>query len=264
MRGVLPEETVELGKINENSIKFKIMKIAEKLLVKKAAIVIVVSEKFKNYIAKTYNIKNIYTVYNSANFIDYEVQSYKNIEQVRFIYSGSLREWHLPDVTIKYFISLYKKYGNKIHLLFCTSDVEAAQILFHKHGLACEAYTLQSVPFDMMPYIYRQAHIAFNFIKPTFAKSVCFPVKFSEYIAANLFVIANKGVGDLSEIINKHGCGIAFDDLLDYDNNLIGIEHVINAMLCGGFKPYNRSDINYLNWESSIKTLYSIYTDLIY
>ena len=113
--------------------------------------------------------------------------------------------------------------GEKVYLIFCTNDIEKAKRCFQDYKLPKSSYELNSVPFKKMPQYYKRAHIAFCFIKNSFAKSICFPVKFSEYIASELFVRANNNIGDLEDIIANHNCGISFRDLNELDSSACGI-----------------------------------------
>jgi hypothetical protein len=258
MRGVLPEETVDVGKISKNSMKYKLMKFAEKILIKKASYVFTVSEKFNDYIKLNFNKNNTINIYNPTDFNAY-YKLPRNGGKVNFIYSGSMQVWHLPELTIKYFLEIQKIYGNKVYLYFCTNDKGKAETIFKKLNVPKYSYEINTVPFHKMPEYYAKADVAFCLIKESFSKSVCFPVKFSEYIASNLFVVANRNIGDIDTIIEKHNCGMAFNNINDINENVKKLSKIIDEMINNTYREYNRDELRFLDWNNAIEKIYDIY-----
>lgn len=262
MRGLLPEETVDIGKLKEKSWRYKLLKWTEKILVKKAGYVLTVSDRFSKYIEKEYQHPKIMNLSNPTNFANYYT-GYKQQGKINFIYSGSLQKWHLPEVTLRYFKQLYQKYGEKVYLYFCTNDKKAATSMVEKMRLPEGSFEINKVAYDQMKDYYAKADIAFCLIEQTFSKSVCFPVKFSEYIAANLFVLTNRGIGDLSDIVEEYSCGYAFQKPEAIEENFDSICEVVDNLLVKNCRLYNRNDLNFLDWEAnSLDMLYAIYSDL--
>jgi len=263
MRGVLPEETIDVGKLTETSLKFKLLKFVEKILIWKAAYVFTVSETFNSYIQNNFNKKNSININNPTDFNAYFKENNKN-SSVSFIYSGSMQKWHLPELTIEYFSKIQKKYDDKVYLYFCTNDIGKAEEIFESFNIPKSSYEINTVPFEEMPNYYSKADIAFCFIKESFSKSVCFPVKFSEYIASNLYVLANPNIGDLEQIINEHNCGTIFDNVNAMDKNIQLLSDTIDNMLNNQYKPYNRNDLEFLDWnKKGIEKIYSIYSEIL-
>lgn len=259
MRGVLPEETVEVGKISKSSLKYKLMKLAENILIKRAAYVITVSNKFNDYVKKEFNKKKCENTYNPTDFNSY-YKNNRNDGKVNFIYSGSMQVWHLPELTIEYYSKIYEKYKDKVYMYFCTNDINKANAIFQKFGLPKSSYEINTVPFNKMPEFYSKADVAFCFIKESFSKSVCFPVKFSEYIASELFVLANENIGDIPDIIKQYQCGIVFEDLNTKEKNLTKIYSIVDNLLFKTHKGYSRLDLDFLNWQyQGIEKIYQIY-----
>jgi hypothetical protein len=260
MRGLLPEETVELGKLNYNSFKYRLLKFIEKILIRKADYVFVVSNKFKDYIEDNFKYKHVINVNNPTDFNDYG--GIKQYDCINFIYSGSLQKWHLPEKTILYYSLLSKIYKENIHLYFCTNDIDKAKRYFEDGSIAPRYYTLQSVPFEKMPYFYAKSHIGFCFINESFSKSVCFPVKFSEYIASNIYVLANENIGDLKEIISKYDCGLVFNDLENIETNLAQIDSLVSRLIREKVN-FDRNKIDFLDWNViGTENIYKIYEKL--
>jgi glycosyltransferase involved in cell wall biosynthesis len=263
MRGVLPEETVDVGKISKSSLKFKLMKFVEKILINKSAYVFTVSEKFNNYIQNDFKKKNSININNPTDFSQY-YKDKRDDGKINFIYSGSMQVWHLPELTIEYFAKIQKIYGEKVYLYFCTNDIGKAESIFQKFDVPNSSYEINTVPFEKMPEYYSKADIAFCLIKESFSKSVCFPVKFSEYIASNLYVIGNRNIGDIERIIEDYNCGIVLDDINDIDSNTKELSSVIDKILDDKYIDYNRNNLSFLDWnEEGIEKIYSVYLEIL-
>jgi len=263
MRGVLPEETIDVGKLTKKSLKYKLLKIVEWILIKKSAYVFTVSNKFNEYIKGTFNKKNSININNPTDFNDY-YKNEKKDNKVNFIYSGSMQVWHLPELTIKYYAKLQEIYAGKIFLYFCTNDPDRAENIFLKYNIPKNSFEINTVPFKEMPSYYAKSDIAFCLIKESFSKSVCFPVKFTEYIASNLFVLGNEGIGDIQQIIEQNNCGIVFNDVNDIETNIQKLTPVIDKMLNKEYTSYDKNNLSYLDWNNEgIDAIYLVYKKIL-
>lgn len=262
MRGVLPEETVEVGKISAKSFRYKLLKVAEKLLIKKSHTVFTVSEAFKTYVEENFGKDNVVNLNNPTDFREYSPTKIFD-DKITFIYSGSMQVWHAPEITVRHFEKVYASLQGNAHLLFCTNDPEKASKLFAQIKLPDDAYEICSVPFRKMPDYYARAHVAFCLIQNSFSKSVCFPVKFSEYIASQLFVVINRKIGDLESIVKRHHCGIVIDNLADVEQNAKLIAEAVSGIWQKKDVGYDRNALGFLNWENdSIAKIYSVYSEI--
>ncbi len=263
MRGVLPEETVDVGKLTKISLKFKLLKFVEWILVKKATYVFTVSKKFNLYIESEFNKKQSININNPTDFNEYYKINRKD-GRVNFIYSGSMQVWHLPELTIQYYYEIQKIYGEKVFLYFCTNDQDKAEEIFKKYKLPEKSYEINTVPFKEMPRYYEKCDIAFCLIKESFSKSVCFPVKFSEYIASNLYVLGNTNIGDIDKIIERYNCGLVLDDLEAIESNVSEIATVVSAILNNEYQNYDRQRLSFLDWNrEGIDTIYQVYKEVL-
>jgi len=262
MRGTLPEEMLDLGQLTTSSIKYKILKKLERLLISKSAYVFTVSDAFNKYIKFVFNKETCININNPTDFDIFQIDHNPN-GRVNFIYSGSMLPWHKPELTIQYFYEIQKLFPSKVFFYFCTNDPDRAENIFETYGVPKNSYEINTVPFNEMPLYYKKANIAFHFIENSFSKSVCFPVKLSEYIAAELFILANDGIGDVSNIIRKYNCGLVFSDMSKINENVSHISDVIKQMLSSNGRIYKRDDLEFLNWRTEgIRKIYNVYKEL--
>ena len=263
MRGTLPEELVDLGLVKVGSLKHKLIKSTERLLIRRACVVFTVSEKFNEYIKTTFKKKNSININNPTDFSKFTVST-NPTNKVNFIYSGSMLEWHMPELTIQYFNEVQKRFPQKVYFYFCTNQKDEAEEFFVKYAIPKNSYEINTVPFHDMPLYYAKSHIAFQLTKNSFQRSVCFPVKFSEYIAAELHVIANTGIGDIEDIITTHKCGTIIKDLDNFSSNIENICKIIRQSLSEELPTYKRKELNFLDWKSEgIVKIHDAYQNII-
>ena len=191
---------------------------------------------------------------------------HKNNDQnkrINFIYSGSNQVWHLPEQTIEIFSELEKKYKDKVFLYFCCNDKLNIRKIFDKFDVPKDSYEINQVPFNEMPNYYSKSNIAFCMIKNSYSKSVCFPVKFSEYIASNLYVIGNKNIGDIPDIITKYRCGLVLSNIDNINSSVNEIDTVVDNMLNGKIAHYDRNSLSFLDWnQGGIDMIFNSYKKL--
>ncbi|MDC1145867.1 glycosyltransferase [Candidatus Marinimicrobia bacterium] len=262
MRGLLPEETVDVGKISKNSIKFRLLKFVENFLIRRSNLIFTVSEKFNTYIKQSFKISNSINLNNPTDFNMYHKNNDQN-KRINFIYSGSNQVWHLPEQTIEIFSELEKKYKDKVFLYFCCNDKLNIRKIFDKFDVPKDSYEINQVPFNKMPNYYSKSNIAFCLIKNSFSKSVCFPVKFSEYIASNLYVIGNKNIGDIPDIITKYRCGLVLSNIDNIKSSVNEIDTVVDNMLNRKIIHYDRNSLSFLDWnQGGIDMIFNSYKKL--
>jgi hypothetical protein len=261
MRGVLPEETVFVGKIKVTSFKFKLMKFVEKKLLKKASYVFVVSEPFRKYIEGFELKKPIYNIRNPADFSLYERK--KGWDKINILYSGSLQNWHCADEVYQFFRRIKDDFKERVNLIVCANDLDGHKKLITKNGLSESDINISRVPFHDMPKVISNCHIGFCLTKKTFLTSVCLPVKFGEYIAGNLSVIGNKGIGDIDKIVNKFKAGLIFSEPECNDRNYAEVKVLIEKLESKKESEYCNEDLLFLDWDLVTDEIYNVYEEVL-
>jgi len=95
--------------------------------------------------------------------------------------------------------------------LFLTPQLEDA----HRAGVSQDWAEARSVRPAEVPEWLRQARALFFFRKPTPANRASCPTKLAEALATGLPVVANRGVGDLDEVLEKEGVGVLVDSFTE-------------------------------------------------
>lgn len=210
IRGTLPEETVDVGKIKRLSLKYFLLKISELFFLRFSNHIIAVSKKMKLHFQK-YTSNEITVIRNPTTLNNYPKRLKRNKIIKKIVYLGSFQNWHLPEQTFKIIKDISEILNNSVEIMVLTSDIEKANFFIENADMNCDV-TIKTLSYDEIPSELVKNDLAFCLIKPTFSKSVCMPVKFNEYLAAGLFIITNRNIGDLEEIINKNS-GLILDDI---------------------------------------------------
>jgi hypothetical protein len=241
MRGVQPEELVYEGRFSKYSVKYKILKMIEKVLIRIADYTFVVSEPFKEYVHSINSSAKVYNISNPTFFSKYTVPSrHKDMGRLRFLFSGSLQPWHAVDETYRLFSKLYQEFGNKIHLVVAANDLIGHKKVLAKYNIPLEAYTVDRVPFEAMPKLITSCQFGFCLTRKSFVTKVCCPVKFAEYIASELVIITNEGIGDLSMTVRNKSAGVVFEDTIPTSEEYTALSEMVGSYLNGSVNYYSR------------------------
>lgn len=127
------------------------------------------------------------------------------------LYSGSLGGWYLTAEMVAFARAASEAMGAKA--MFLTPHVEAA-----RRAGADESWAdVREAHPEEVPAWLRRAQAAFFFITPSPAKRASCPTKFAEALATGIPVVANRGVGDLDEVIAAHRVGVLVDGFSSAD-----------------------------------------------
>ena len=266
MRGVLPEELVHLGLVSRSGPKYRLLKRFERRMMSAASVVVTVSNRMTEYVRAAFRPKAVACIRNPADFARFP-RSAPPSGGLVFLYSGSTLAWHEPERTVAHFAAIRRALPGS-RMVFAAHDLDGVRELFDRHRVGPSAYDLISVGYDEMPDVCARCHVGICFRPNVFLSTVCAPVKFAEYAAAELFVLTNAGCGDLPELVREHGCGMSFPDLDDVEANvaaaLPALREVARVASLGA-RPYNRDDLSFLDLGSKegVDLLHSVYAKAV-
>jgi glycosyltransferase involved in cell wall biosynthesis len=224
IRGFFPEEYTDAGVWKENGWLYRAAKTVERWLFKESDGFIVLTEKAREIlfpesaadgfdkagrpvevIPCCVNLKRFEAGGNGARD---EVRRTLNAED-RFVitYVGSFGGWYMTDAMADFFKAAKAKNANSFALILTQSNPSMISELLHKHGLTEKDFYISKVAPAEIPKYLSAADAAISFIKPCFSKLSSSPTKIAEYLIAGLPVIANRGVGDVAELIEEHKTG---------------------------------------------------------
>lgn len=217
-QGVFPEESALLH--NNSLIRYIFAGLIEKFALKKAKMILLVSNTMKDYYEKKYDISfhnNYYIMpcYNCTiekTSFDFENKYINN----KFCYVGSLAEWQCFKETAE----LYKKIEPLIpnaEFLVCTKDTQAAAEIINKIGI--KKYTVQFVEQALLPSVLASCKYGFVIRKESPINQVATPTKISTYLSNGLIPIVSSNISEFVQLFNGYNYMILLEN--DEIDNII-------------------------------------------
>lgn len=229
IRGFFPEEYTDAGLWKENGWLYRMVKRNEKWLLKETDAFVVLTEKARQILfpesAETgfdkfgrpvevipccVDMKRFVT----ANRISRaEIRKKYQLENRQVItYIGSFGGWYLADEMADLLKVAREKDNSTFALILTQSSPEIMSKRLKERDFADEDFLVTKIPHNEIPKYLSAADIALSFIKPCFSKLSSSPTKIAEYLASGIPIITNRGVGDISEVIEKHQTGAVVED----------------------------------------------------
>lgn len=141
-------------------------------------------------------------------------------------YLGSVGGWYMTDEMLRFCKVLADKKPQAKFLFISPHlhDVIAAEAA--KHGLPANKIIVKHAKRNEVPALLSLSSYSLFFIKPCYSKLSSSPTKHGEIMAMGIPVIANSGVGDVKEIVERSQSGFVVEDFSDDAYN-----KVINSMI---------------------------------
>ena len=217
-RGLFFDELADSGYFSHLKARWLFTKI-ELFLLSIANKVICVSDGQADYYLTKYCLapSKLEVVYNGAPSIEFATSDQKlkqenqQIRSIKFVYVGSIVEWHSLPWILQFCNSLSKHV--KLELDIITKDKLTAKKLSDNLEFTCNIFTKD---FRKVGGAY---DFGFSIITGGISKDVCCPVKLAEYLQSNVKVIASSNVGVHKTFIDK-GNGVLLDLEKSIDENV--------------------------------------------
>jgi glycosyltransferase involved in cell wall biosynthesis len=216
-RGLFIEEEIFKGRWKESGLFVKFLKKAEKIVVKKADHIIVVSQEFKKYTLKNFiatcsQLEKKITVINNKTNIYREQSNVRINERIKNknivgVFAGSAASWQ-NIFEIKSFAKVCIQYIPNFRLKIVT---------YHLEDFIKEFQTEPSI-FNQVQFIQANSSEVFSHLltsnfgillrEKNMINSVASPLKFAEYLSAGLPIVLSSGIGDTENVINENKVGV--------------------------------------------------------
>ena len=96
-------------------------------------------------------------------------------------------------------------------MLLTQTDPSEVRQLLTRAGFTENDYLIKKVAPVEIPNYLIAADVALSLVKSTYATSSRSPTKIPEYLASGLPIIANRGVGDVDELLEMKRVGVLLD-----------------------------------------------------
>jgi len=141
-------------------------------------------------------------------------------------YSGVVNRFQYLTEGLGAFLRLATIADEDVHILSLTPDIENMSALLAASGVDGRRSSIFHVPQRLVASYLSAADAGLILGRPGALKSVTQPVKFGEYVAAGLPIVASRGARGMDALIEKYGAGI----LVDYDGDRWAPEEVARAL----------------------------------
>jgi len=220
IRGLMAEEYVDAGVWRENSIPFRIIKRIERLGLKHADKVVVLTNRMREYLVEN-GFKNnedieVVPCCVDSSRIAVDDNSQKN-KRFELIYAGSVTGLYLLREMGLFFLELKKLKSDAFFRILTVSPPDFVNKIFQEIGIKKNDFQVQKVPPSEVLNFMKKAHLAISFRKSTFSQIAASPTKVPEFLAVGLPIVSNSGIGDSDAIITKEKIGVILDDFRDKD-----------------------------------------------
>ncbi len=214
-RGVFIDEEILKGHWKRNSLKVKLFRKIEEIIIRKSEAIIVVSRKFKDYLIKKFDrfqIENKITVIPNRTHIKYSLEEFsKNDNQIIGVYSGSASKWQNLN-EIKKFMSIACRELKNIKFKILTYHLDSFFSLFsNEKEIENQIEIMSNKPHEVFETL-KQCDFSLLIRDNNLINNVASPLKFAEYLAAGLPIIISKGIGDTEEIVNCNRVGVIYNE----------------------------------------------------
>jgi glycosyltransferase involved in cell wall biosynthesis len=124
------------------------------------------------------------------------------------VYQGSIGTWYLLPEMVAFIKKAKERWPDLLWLVLAPGEHDLVRRVTTEAGLAeGRDFRLQSLKHKDVPRWLSAADAALFFIKPSYSKISSCPTKFGECLASGLPVVANDGVGDVADTIDRERVG---------------------------------------------------------
>jgi glycosyltransferase involved in cell wall biosynthesis len=227
MRGLFVDEYLLEGALHEGTRKLALARRLERALLFRSAAVVVVSRRFRDHLVSRPDIaagirpERIHVVPNRADLSRFEglsqargrVRRERGWEEcVVAVYAGaSGAKWHRVDLIMEVVARAMKVVPELRVLVMTHPSVDGARALAASAGVPSGRAEFLAVDASEVPSFLSAGDLGLMLIERHVSKDVCSPIKFAEYMASGLPIVAGGSMGDTADWIKDGRLGILVD-----------------------------------------------------
>lgn len=224
IRDFSTDEKVDRGRIEKNSILYKILLAIEIYLYKKSDHIVALTKVSKellieNFLIKRHKISVIPTCADASVF--YVISDEKKMrvrESLGFslddficIHVGTVTGWYLFDEELVFFKKIQEIKENAKLLILNQGQHEYVNTKLKEYNISEASVKVLDVKYGEVNRYINIADVSLYFITPSYSKKAAAPTKYAEFVCVNLPSITNSGIGDMDYYINRFNTGVIAD-----------------------------------------------------
>lgn len=224
-QGVAPEESFMARK---SHIRAAVLACIEKVVLKKAKVVLFVSKAMQEHYEKKYHLQLEHKSFIMPCFNELGIEesafSEEKYRQNTFTYVGSLLAWQCFEETVKLYAAIEKQAKEPVEFCVYTFQQDEAKDILRKHGV--QNYTVDCVPKEELSERIKKAKYGFIVREESVVNHVATPTKFSNYLANGIIPIYSSALRSFAEFDRGNKLGIVYD----LDEPELGLERILEHM----------------------------------
>jgi glycosyltransferase involved in cell wall biosynthesis len=177
-------------------------------------------------------------------------------------YVGSVGTWYLLDQMLHAFVHLRDRVAGSRLLLVNRGDHDFIRERAAAQGIAGEELELVEASHLEMPRLISRMSAGMALYKSGYSRVACSPTKVGEYLACGVPCLASAAVGDLKEILEASGVGVALTGYSDAEM-MSAVERIVSLAKDEGIRERCRTAAtHFYSLSDGVSTYGRIYTRL--
>jgi glycosyltransferase involved in cell wall biosynthesis len=217
MRGFLGDEYVEGGHWQARDLRYKMLRLAERALLRAASEIVVLTSvaadrlrrqpPYAALVART-PITVVPCTVDLSRFRPLGARD--SVPTV--VYAGSLGMWYLLDEMLKVYVQARARVPALRFLILNRTEHAAIAQAVSRCDAPGGQVDVRAADFQDMPGLLGRAYVGIALLRQSESKLASSPIKVAEYLACGLPVIVNRGLGDSDELVRRYRAGHVVED----------------------------------------------------
>ncbi len=213
VRGLMAEEYRDAGIWTEGSLPFRFVKRLERIGLRSADQVVVLTERFReclnrNKLKPLDQTEVIPCCVDLARFDSTTSASNEHRGHFEVVYAGSLTGLYLVDEMVQFFKVIKALRPEAVLRLFSSTPPKEIMAKLAFASVDHNDFEIGSFPPESVGIHLRGARLGLSFRKSAFAQIAASPTKIPEYLAAGVPVVCNAGIGDMDDLVEGERVGV--------------------------------------------------------
>lgn len=235
-RGLLAEEYAGGGHWREGCLEYRAVKFFEKLCLKLADAVVVLTSRHHKYLSgmpwlksrKKNALAEVIPCCVDLNRFGYDPgvkRLLREKEGLRgsfvFAYLGKIGKHYMLEEMLDFFVNASRKLPNSKFMFISQSGADGICAAARLRGLASDKIIIRKPFYEEIPGLVAIADAGIFFINP-YKKFASSPIKLGEFLSCGVPIIINSGIGDTEEFVRQNNVGVSISGFSsgDYERGL--------------------------------------------
>ena len=212
MRGFLPEEYVDVGYWTTGDVRYRVARLAERVLLAGAGGIVCPSTDAERRLRSAPEYRSAtrakpITVQPSMVDLDRFRPRPERAAVPTLVYSGSLGTWYMLDEMLAVYARARDLVPALRLLIVTRSDPAIVRDAVRRAHLEDTAITSRPAGYSEMPGLLGSSHVAIALVRQARSKLGASALKVAEYLACGLPVVLNAGLGDADGLVARYEAG---------------------------------------------------------